>query len=484
MKPRQKTLAPLRLDYSGATHPVHGVTLAQIEAYYPRLAEIRDAMLGEELEQLAGRKETPEAMQPLDAGFVRLPQRLLEDYESNRRESELGRLFRMAHRLHSEVDAVVVLGIGGSYMGAKALMDACCQPYWNELDRGDRGSRPRIYFEGNNLDNDATQGLLHLLRSRSESLSGGSDDPNDQWGLVAIRKSGGTIETAVALRQFLEALDRHCQGDRHQIAGRVVAVTGASGKLAKLAEEEGWTDRFEVPDGVGGRFSVLSPVGLVPAALLGLNVIELLGGAVAMTRHFEEAPPEENIVLQWVAVHHALQQQRGIDTRVLSVWSKALEATGWWYDQLAAESLGKQEMGFTPVTIVSTRDLHSRHQQHEEGTRDKVIDQVVIDQTHFDPLRVGKRSSDADRLNDLADRTLPELLDAAVRGTNQALWDAGRPTTTLHLPCIDELHLGQFFQMMMLATVVEGRLMGINPYGQPGVEGYKRNMSRLLGRKG
>ncbi|MFN5946905.1 MAG: glucose-6-phosphate isomerase, partial [Pirellulaceae bacterium] len=103
--------------------------------------------------------------------------------------------------------------------------------------------------------------------------------------------------------------------------------------------------------------------------------------------------------------HHALQQQRGIDTRVLSVWSKALEATGWWYDQLAAESLGKQEMGFTPVTIVSTRDLHSRHQQHEEGTRDKVIDQVVIDQTHFDPLRVGKRSSDADRLNDLADRT-------------------------------------------------------------------------------
>ncbi len=183
-----------------------------------------------------------------------------------------------------------------------------------------------------------------------------------------------------------------------------------------------------------------------------------------------------------VAVNHLLEKKRGANIRVLSVWSKALETAGLWYDQLSAESLGKEELGFTPLTTVNTRDLHSRHQQHQQGKRDKVFNNVVVDEYRFDSLPVGSRSSDPDALNDIADKTLPDIMSAAIAGTNQALREDGRPYTDLHLPCVDELHMGQFFQMMMLATIVEGRWMGINPYGQPGVEAYKKNMNRLLGR--
>jgi glucose-6-phosphate isomerase len=140
-------------------------------------------------------------------------------------------------------------------------------------------------------------------------------------------------------------------------------------------------------------------------------------------------------------------------------------------------------MGFTPLTTVNTRDLHSRHQQHQQGKRDKVFNNIIVDEHRFDALAIGRRDSDADSLNEIADKTLPEVMKAAIAGTNQALQEDGRPFTNLFVPKVDELHMGQLFQMMMLATAVEGRLMGINPYGQPGVESYKKNMNRLLGRK-
>lgn len=154
-----------------------------------------------------------------------------------------------------------------------------------------------------------------------------------------------------------------------------------------------------------------------------------------------------------------------------------------WYDQLLAESLGKFEKGATPLTTLNTRDLHSRHQQHQEGRRDKLINNVIVENYRDDPLPIGKRDSDPDGLNELADKTLPVVMQAAIAGTNQALRDDNRPSTNIYLPRTDEASLGQYFQMLMLATVVEGRLLGINPYGQPGVEAYKKNMNRLLGRK-
>jgi glucose-6-phosphate isomerase len=173
-------------------------------------------------------------------------------------------------------------------------------------------------------------------------------------------------------------------------------------------------------------------------------------------------------------------EERGYTTRVLSTWGKRLEAAGLWHDQLLAESLGKQERGALPLTVVNTRDLHSRGQQHQEGRRDKLITNLIVEHPSRELLHVGKSDLNQDGLNDLAGKSLADIMAAAIEGTNQAYREDNRPTTDIRLPRLDEYTLGQFFQMMMLATVVEGRLIGINPYGQPGVEAYKKNMNAIL----
>jgi glucose-6-phosphate isomerase len=172
--------------------------------------------------------------------------------------------------------------------------------------------------------------------------------------------------------------------------------------------------------------------------------------------------------------------QRHKPIRVLSVWSKKLEALGLWYDQLLAESLGKEGTGPTPLTTVQTRDLHSRGQQHQDGTRDKVINNLVVKAPNQPPVMIGMADKNQDDLNQFNRKSLPDLMNAAHQGTNQAYFDVARPTADLILPTLSEHTLGQIMQMLMLATVVEGRLMGINPYGQPGVEAYKKNMKSLL----
>jgi glucose-6-phosphate isomerase len=219
-------------------------------------------------------------------------------------------------------------------------------------------------------------------------------------------------------------------------------------------------------------------VGLLPAAVMGLDVRALLLGAAAMTRRFLEEPFDRNPVLQFAGVNYLMSQHKPI--RVLSSWSKKLEAVGLWYDQLLAESLGKQGQGVTPLTTVQTRDLHSRGQQHQEGARDKVINNLVVKTPRLPPIMIGMSDRNEDELNGYNRKGLPDLMDAALRGTNQAYRDVARPTADLVLPTLSEHTIGQLLQMLMLATVVEGRLMGINPYGQPGVEEYKRNMKALL----
>ena len=188
----------------------------------------------------------------------------------------------------------------------------------------------------------------------------------------------------------------------------------------------------------------------------------------------------ENVVLDYTGICHLMEEKQGCDIRLLSTWGKKLEAVGLWYDQLLSESLGKQERGAMPLTVVNTRDLHSRGQQHQEGKRDKLVTNVVVGQGNREPLAVGSSELNQDQLNELSDKTLPNILDAATRGTNQAYRDDNRPTAELRLPVLDEFVLGQVFQMFMLATVLEGRMLGINPYGQPGVEAYKKNMNAIL----
>ena len=472
------------LSYNPAAAVIDGTGMSpdDLKNLAPQLDAARQETLADaELWQNGG--PVPENKRPLDAGFIHLPERLLADYKAKRQESELGRVLAVAHRIRESVDRVVVLGIGGSYMGARALFEACCHPFHNELGRGDRGGRPRVYFEGNNVDNDAARGLLDLLGNGRPAKS-----IEDRFAIVVISKSGGTLETAAAFRIFLSTLKNSLGGDEKQLAELVVPITGKvappgkESKLLLLSQALGIADRdtFDIPDGVGGRFSILTAVGLLPAAIMGMNVIQLLEGAVAMNEHFRAAPVGKNAVLDYVGVSHLLEKNRGLNIRVMSTWGKGLEAAGLWYDQLLSESLGKQEQGATPITVVNTRDLHSRGQQHQEGRRDKLITNVIVDQVRRDRLSIGGSSHDQDQLNALANKTLPEVLNAAILGTNQAYAEDRRPTADLRLPQLDEASMGQFFQMLMLATVVEGRLMGVNPYGQPGVEGYKRHMQAFL----
>jgi glucose-6-phosphate isomerase len=414
-----------------------------------------------------------------DPRIVEQPDRLLADYKTNRTGSELFAILGTARRVREAVDRVVMLGSAECSAGPRAVFEACCHPFHNELSRGERGGRPRLSFAGADFDNDSAHGLLDLVAPAGKPRS---DDLLDRWAVLVVSKSGGTLETAVATRLFLQKLADAVGHDTKRLAEVVVPVTGKSGRLAELARAIGCPDVFDIPDGVGGRFSVFTAVGLLPAAMVGIDVVRLLEGAAAMNRRFREAPVATNPVLQFVGVGH-LAEEHGASIRVLSSWSNRLEAVGLWYDQLLSESLGKDEKGATPLTAVTTRDLHSRGQQHQEGRRDKLITNLVVGEPRRDRLalpKLGPYGANQDKLDDLVGKTWPEMLTAAVGGTNEAYAQAKRPTADLLLPRVDEHTVGQLLQMLMLATVVEGRLVGTNPYGQPGVEAYKQNMMRRL----
>ena len=472
----QPSTDPIRYD-PAAVLATGGLSQADLDSLAGRLDAARAETLADVDRWRNGGTRPGEV---LDSAFIDLPDRLLADYQTSRTTSELFAILQTARRIREAVDRVIVLGIGGSYMGKRALFEACCHPFHNELPRGERGGRPRLSFEGYNMDNDSAQGLLDLVAPAGASRG---DDLLDRWAILVVSKSGGTLETAVATRLFLQALAASVGGDTAALAQRVVPITGKSGKLADLAKAIGCPDVFDIPDGVGGRFSVFTAVGLLPASIVGIDVVRLLEGAAAMNRRFREAPVAENPVLQYVGVCHLAEAKMGATIRVLSSWSNRLESLGLWYDQLLSESLGKDEKGATPLTAVTTRDLHSRGQQHQDGRRDKLITNLIVDEPRRDRLalpKLGPYGHDQDKLDALVGTTWPQMLAAAVGGTNEAYAQAKRPTADILLPRIDEHVVGQLLQMLMLATVVEGRLVGTNPYGQPGVEAYKKFMMARL----
>lgn len=451
----------------------HYLPLTALRDAVPRLLAVRSQIATErELRQV------PAELQPLDAGFIDLPQKTLEQYRKQVDASVLGRVIQLGNRLRQEVDRVVILGIGGSYLGARALFESLRSTYHNELPSKDRPGIPRIYFQGNHFDNDALQEFLDMLQLNCV-------DPElreERWGAVVISKSGGTLETATAYRTIRREMAEFYGGHSTRLRELVIPITGAKGKLRDLCTAEGFSEEqiLTIPDEVGGRYSVFTPVGLLPASLMGLDVRALLLGAAAMTRTFLDEPFDRNPVLQYAAVNYLMNTHCGKPVRVLSIWSRKLEAVGLWYDQLLSESLGKRSQGPTPITAVQTRDLHSRGQQHQDGTRDKVINNLVVKAPTHQPIMIGMMDRNEDELNAFNRKSYPDLLHAALRGTNQAYHDVARPTADLVVPSITEHTMGQLLQLLMLATVVEGRMMGINPYGQPGVEAYKRNMSGLL----
>jgi glucose-6-phosphate isomerase len=468
-------LAPPTEDWSPATElrSRHFLSPARLKEIQPRLMQVRGQVAAErEMQQV------PPELLPLDAGFIDLPQRTLDAYRRKGESSDLGLVLGHAARLREQTDRVVVLGIGGSSLGGRALFDALGSSYHNELPPEKRLGTPRLYFEGNNVDNDAFQDLLDLL----EVACVDPEVREERWGVVVISKSGDTLETAAAYRLLRRSAAEYYGNRSERLRQLLVPVTGSSGKLRDLCRADGYgdTEVLTIPDNVGGRYSVFTPVGLLPAAVMGLDVRALLLGAAAMTRRFLDEPFERNPVLQYAAVNYLMAEECGKPIRVLSIWSKKLEAVGLWYDQLLAESLSKRGRGPTPLTAVETRDLHSRGQQHKDGPRDKVINNLVVRQPKQPPIMIGMADRNEDDLNALNRTGLPDLMQAALDGTNQAYFDAARPTADLVVPTLSEHTMGQLLQMLMLATVVEGRLMGVNPYGQPGVEGYKNHLKAAL----
>jgi glucose-6-phosphate isomerase len=416
--------------------------------------------------------------EPIEAGFIDLPQKQLDDFRRKGDMSILGRILALATRLRSQVDRVVVLGSGGFSFGARALFKALRSAYHNELPSDTRLGVPRIYFEGDSPDSDSLQELLDLLQTTCV-------DPQireECWGVIVIGSSEGTLETMAALRAFRREAAEYYGLHSERLREVFVPVTGLVSRLRDYCRTEGFPEDALVPlpEDVGPRYSIFTPAGLLPAAVMDLDVRALLLGAATMTRRFLEEPFERNPVLQFAGVNYLMTTERHKLTRVLAVWSKKLEALGHWYDHLLTESLSKHGRGAMPLTVVQPRDLGGRGQQQLEGTRDQVVNNLVVRMPRQPAIMIGMADRNPDDLNQFNRKGLPDMTDAALRATTAACFDAARPTADLVLPALSEYTIGQLMQLLMLTTVVEGRLMGMNPYGQPYVEKYQKNLKALL----
>ncbi len=451
----------------------HFISLDRFDSIKKAAMEIR-GLVGAERELL----NPPPKLRPLQAGFIDLPQKMLDQFKRKQDASEVGKVIRISNRLREDVDRIVVLGIGGSYLGPKALFDALCHSYHNEMPAKLRMGKPRMYFEGNNLDNDPLQDLFELL----ENTCVDPDLTDERWGIIVANRSGDTLETASTYRAVkMEAAKFY--GQKSPMLKRVIVpITAAKSKLRDLCKAEGYADEdiLTIPEEVGGRFSVFTPVGLLPAATMGLDIRAMLLGAATMTRRFLEEPFDRNPVLQYASVNYLMTEELKKPNRVTAVWTRKLEAVGWWYDQLLSESLGKTGRGPTPFTVVNSRDLHSRGQQHQDGHRDKMINNLLVRTVAHPAVMIGMADRNEDDLNQFSRKGLPDLVEAAHKGMTEAYTDVARPTADILLPALTEHTIGQLLQMLMLATVVEGRLMGINPYGEPGVDVYKTHMTKHL----
>lgn len=444
----------LTLDYNALMAdqigPEHGLTQADLEALLPQLETVH--------QQISSRSGAGKDF----LGFLDLP---FQD------EAELAAVQACADKLAAESDLHVVLGIGGSYLGARALFSALCHPYHNERSRSARGQRPRLYFEGNNMDSDALKGLLDLLPTNTPA------DLSERWSLNVISKSGGTLETAVSFRLLRQLAEAHYGPAANQ---KIVATTDASkGTLKALADREGYSS-FEIPDNVGGRYSIFTPVGLLPAAVVGIDIQQLMQGARDMATLCQQ-PGLANPAYLYAALQY-LSTQRGKVISVMNIWDKALEYVGFWYDQLAAESLGKDGQGRVPLTGVCSRDLHARGQQLQEGARNTLITNLFVAQSDHS-LSIQDDPANSDGLNYLNGKNVHDLLHKAFEGTHFAYTRDQRPGIHLILQERSPYCLGALFYLLEVATLAEGYLNGINPLDQPGVESYKNFMFGLLGRE-
>ena len=391
-------------------------------------------------------------------GWVDLP----ETYDKD----EFARIKKAAEKIKNDSEVLVVIGIGGSYLGAKAAIEFLSHSFYNNLPK-DKRKTPEIYFAGTNMSGVYLQHLIDVVGDRDFSVN-------------VISKSGTTTEPAIAFRVFKKMLEE--KYGKEEAAKRIYATTDkAKGALKTLATAEGY-ETFVVPDNVGGRFSVLTAVGLLPIAAAGINIDELMAGAKDAMNDFANKNMDENQALQYAAVRNILHR-KGKDLELMVNYEPRVHYLAEWWKQLFGESEGKDGKGLYPTSADFSADLHSLGQYIQEGKRLFFETVVSIGKPEVEFV-IESDKDNLDGLNFIAGKTLDYVNKKATDGVILAHIDGDVPNLGVNIPEATPYHLGYTFYFFEKACGVSGYLLGVNPFDQPGVEAYKKNMFALLGKPG
>lgn len=381
-------------------------------------------------------------------------------------KEEFARIKAAAEKIKSDSEVLIVIGIGGSYLGARAAIEFLRHNFYNTVSKEIRKT-PEIYFVGNSISSTYIKHLIDVIGDRDYSVN-------------VISKSGTTTEPAIAFRIFKEMMEK--KYGKAEAAKRIYATTDkARGALKVLASEEGY-ETFVVPDDVGGRFSVLTAVGLLPIAVSGTDIDKLMAGAAAGRKRALENDFEENDALQYAAIRNILLR-KGKTVEVLANYEPSLHYVSEWWKQLYGESEGKDQKGIFPASVDLTTDLHSMGQFIQDGSRIMFETVLNVEESQCE-LTIEAAEADLDGLNYLAGKTVDFVNKSAMNGTILAHTDGNVPNLRIDIPRQDEESLGELFYFFEFACGVSGYVLGVNPFNQPGVESYKRNMFALLGKPG
>lgn len=388
------------------------------------------------------------------------------DLPVNYDKEELERIKKAAAKIQSDSEVLVVIGIGGSYLGARAAIEFLRHGFYNNINKEDRKA-PEIYYAGNSISAAYIEGILDVIGNRDFSVN-------------IISKSGTTTEPAIAFRVFKKKLED--KYGKAEAAKRIYATTDKSrGALKNLASEEGY-ESFVVPDDVGGRFSVLTAVGLLPIAASGADLDKLMEGAAEGRKLALEQKFKDNDSLRYAAVRNILLR-KGKSIEVLANYEPSLHYVSEWWKQLYGESEGKDQKGLFPASVDLTTDLHSMGQFIQDGARVMFETVLNIEKTRGNVV-IEEEAVDLDGLNYLAGKDMDFVNKSAMNGTILAHTDGNVPNLMIKIPQQDEFYLGELFYFFEFAVGISGYLLGVNPFDQPGVESYKKNMFALLGKPG
>ena len=388
-------------------------------------------------------------------GWVTLP----TDYD----KEEFSRIKKAAEKIRKDTDILIVIGIGGSYLGARAAIEFLKGPYYNAL----KGDAPEIYFAGNSISGSYLSDMIKLCEGKRVSVN-------------IISKSGTTTEPAVAFRVFRKYLEEHY--GEEEAAKRIYCTTDKSrGTLKALADEKGY-ECFVVPDDVGGRFSVLTAVGLLPIAAAGADIDKLMQGAATAAERYNNPDMYSNDCYTYAAIRNAFYR-KGKSVELLVSYEPRFAMMAEWFKQLFGESEGKDNKGLFPASVIFSTDLHSMGQYVQDGSRIMFETVVTFGESDRDVV-IEKEDNDGDGLNFLAGKTMSFVNEKAFEGTILAHTDGGVPNLVINVDKPDEENLGELIYFFEKACAISGYMLGVNPFDQPGVESYKKNMFALLGKPG